>query len=133
MKKVKHNNQITYLPNLTEGEVRECLRTQSQLSRILEAQFELALTALAYECGCVLDFKDRTPMANKSGFPDHVYLFNNCEIKVELKAMDGVLSPKQEEWAALYTRLSDENHRYYLWKPSDWHEAETVFRCLQGM
>lgn len=65
---------------------------------------------------------------SKSGFPD-LLIAGDHVIFVELKRETGKTTPEQDAW---HTRLVAAGARVYVWRPSDWPQAERVLLWLAG-
>ena len=65
----------------------------------------------------------RDPRRSVSGFPDLVIAGPGGHLFAELKSEDGETTALQDWWAFV---LIEAGARYYLWRPSDWAEIESV-------
>ena len=58
------------------------------------------------------------------GWPDLVMLRGNRLVVAELKVGKNKTTPEQDAWLAAFRSFEDAE--VYLWRPSDWHEIESV-------
>jgi VRR-NUC domain len=90
---------------------------------LTEEQWLWTVTDLALRLGWQ-SYHTRDSRRSQPGFPDLV-LINERVIFAELKAEGGRLGPWQRHWLK---RLYQANAEVYVWRPSDWDEAQRVLR-----
>jgi len=93
---------------------------------ITEAQFQRMVTDLC-DWLHLRWYHTHDSRRSPGGFPDLVIVGPAQVVYVELKSEKGRVTPAQKEWIdALCGALQDA----YIWRPSDWPEAQRVLTML---
>ena len=72
-----------------------------------------------------LSYHTHDSRRSSPGFPDLVLVRGKRLVFAELKTEKGVLSTAQKEWGQ---KLFETGSEYYVWKPSNWEDIETLLR-----
>jgi hypothetical protein len=112
-------------PPVTRKKFIQLLDNQERLAAIFEDDFRKVVEKYAVDHGWLYHHSN-IAIRDNGGVADDMFGKKGILIHVEFKAMDGELSPKQEDWRTIYESIIDEKNKYFIWRPSDWNVIQQI-------